>query len=267
MKSGMDVILDLQKLPELPADEEIPPSTQPKKKKRNGRSIAQGGVAGIDVGYKKLATHLERSLSLLAPGQQISCAVCDQSIDSKPALVLICPEQECRAASHLNCLAQHFLREEAGESLVLPISGRCPRCQSMLRWIDLVKELSLRLCGEAQVAKLMKKPKTRAKKASRGDENVFSTFEENLINDANCLDHVQSGSDDESSTRSTTSEEQLMDDWYYQQDDDDTMSVTSNASGVSSCLDCPSPTKPQGSARNLGILVEDSEWDDAEVLD
>ena len=267
MKSGVDVILDLKRLPELPADEDMPPSTQPKKKKRNRGSIEQGGVEGIDVGYNKLATHLEKSLSVLAPGQKISCAVCDQSIDSKPALVLICPEQECRASSHLNCLAQHFLQEEAVESLVLPISGRCPRCRSMLRWMDLVKELSLRLCGEVQVARLMKKPKTRAKKASRRDEKFFSGVEENLTDDANCLDHAQSRSDDESSTRSTTSEEQLMDDWYYQQDDDDTMSVTSNASGVSSCLDCPSPTKHQGSAPNLGILIEDSEWDDAEVLD
>lgn len=260
------MILDLKEPPELPANEDIPPSTQPKKK-RNRSSVGHGGVEGIDVGYNKLATHLEKSLSLLAPGPTITCAVCEQSIESKMELVLICPEQECRASSHLNCLAQHFLREELGESLVLPISGRCPQCRSRLRWIDLVKELSLRLCGETQVARLIKKPKTRTKKASRRDKTIISAVEENLMNDANCLDHSQSGSDDESSTRSNASEEQLLDDWYYQQDDDDTMSVTSNASGVSSCFDCPSPTKQQGSAPGLGILVEDSDWDDAEVLD
>lgn len=266
MNIGVDVILDLKKPPELPAGEDTPPSTQPKEK-RNRRSLAQGGVEGIDVGYNKLAPHLEKSLSLLAHGQTISCAVCDKSIESKTALALICPEQDCRASSHLNCLAQHFLGEELGERSVLPTSGRCPRCRSTLRWIDLVKELSLRLCGEVQVARLMKKPKTRTKKASRGDEDVFSAVEENLIEDANCFDQDQSGSDDEFSTRSTVSEEQVMDDWYYQQDDDDTMSVTSNASGVSSCFDCPSPSKQQGSAPPLGILIEDSEWDDAEVLD
>ena len=265
MKSGVDVFLGLRKPAELSADEDIPPSTQPKEK-RNRRSVEQGGVEGIDVGYEKLANHVEKSLSLFAPGQKTSCAVCDETIESETTLVLTCPEQECRASSHLNCLAQHFLIDE-GESAVLPISGNCPQCRSSLRWIDLVKELSLRLCGEAQVARLMKKPKSRAKKASRGDESIFPPMEGNLIDDTKHVDHDQSGSDDDSSIKSTTSEEQLMDDWYYQQDDDDNMSATSNASGVSSCFDCPSPTKQQGSAPSLGILIEDSEWDDAEVLD
>ena len=265
VKTNIKVVLDLKKPLELPADGDTPPSTQPKNK-RNQKSVGQGGVEGIDVGYNKIANHLEKSLFLLADGERNSCSVCDESIDSKTALVLICPEQECRASSHLNCLAEHFLQEETDKSLVLPISGECPHCQSRLRWIDLVKELSLRLCGEAEVARLMKKPKTRTRKVSRRDENVFPAVDESLIEDINHLDHDQSSSDDDSSTR-TTSEEQLADDWYYQQDDDDTMSVTSNASGVSSCFDAPSPAKHRGSAPNLGILVEDSEWDDAEVLD
>lgn len=265
-KTGIDAVLDLKKPLELPADEDAPPSTQLKEKKKNRKSVGQGGLEGIDVGYSKLATQLEKSLFLLADGEKNSCAICDEEIDTRMVLVLVCPEQECRAASHLNCLAQRFLHEGEEKSSMLPTSGKCPRCRSRLKWIDLVKELSLRLSGEAQVARLMKKPKTRTKKTSRRDKKIFSAVDENIIDDINNLDHDRSSSDDDSSTRSA-SEERLVDDWYYQQDDDDAMSVTSNASGVSSCFDAPSPTKKRGSAPNLGILVEDSEWDDAEVLD
>lgn len=266
MGSGVDVFLDVKKPLELPADEDTPPSTQPKGK-RNRKSVGHGGVEGIDVSYKNLASHLEKSLSLLADGERNSCAVCDESIDRKTVLVLTCPEQECRATSHMNCLAQHFLQEEGGKGSILPIDGKCPQCRSRLRWIDLVKELSLRLCGKVQVAKLLKQPKTRTKKASRRDENVFPAVDKPLVDGIDYLDHDLTSSDDDSSTRSIVSEEQLVDDWYYQQDDDDTMSVISNASGASSCFDAPTPTKHRGSAPSLGILVEDSEWDDVEVLD
>lgn len=266
MKSGIDVFLDLKKPLELSEDEDTPPSTQPKEK-RNRKSIEQGGVEGIDVGYNKLTPHLEKNLSLLAHGEGISCAICNASIERKTLLVLTCPEQECRMSSHLNCLAQRFLQEEGEKSSVLPISGKCPQCRSRLRWIDLVKELSLRLCGEARVARLLKKPKTRTKKASCGNTNFVPAVDETLADATNYLTHDQSGSDDDSSTGGATSDEQLVDDWYYQRDDDDTMSVTSNASGLSSCFDAPSPTKQGGSAPSLGMLIEDSEWDDAEILD
>jgi hypothetical protein len=86
------------------------------------------------------------------------------------------------------------------------------------------------------------------------------------LDDINNLDHDPSSSDDDSSTPSN-SEQQSADGWHYQEDDEDTMSVTSTASGVSSCFDAPSPSKKPGSAPRLGILVEDSDWDDAEVLD
>lgn len=265
IQGEIDVFLDLPKPPEFPPEEDTPPSTQ-LKGKRNRKSVGQGGVEGLDVGYNKFAAHLEKSASILARGESNSCAVCNKIIESKTELVLICPEQECKASSHMNCLAQHFL-QESGKGSILPISGNCPQCQSRLKWIDLVKELSLRLYGEAQVAKLMKKPKTRTKKASRGNENVLPAVDENLIDDVDCLDQGHNSSDDDSSSRGSTPDEQLVDDWYYQQDDDDdTMSVASNASGVSSCFDAPSPTK-RGLTPSLGIVIEDSEWDDAEVLD
>lgn len=265
MRTGVDVFLDLKKPPDLPLGEDAPPSTQ-LKEKRTQKSVGQGGLEGIDVGYSKLTTHLEKSFFLLADGEKNSCVICDENIASKTPLVLVCPEQECRASSHLSCLAQRFLHESEEESSILPTSGRCPHCRSRLRWIDLVKELSLRLRGEAEIARLMKKPKTRKRKASRNDENLFQALDENPIDDISNPDHDQTSSEDDSSTGSTL-EEPLADDWRYQQDDEDTMSVTSNASGMSSCFDAPSPTKQRGSTPSLGIVVEDSEWDDAEILD
>jgi structure-specific endonuclease subunit SLX1 len=265
IRSGINVFLDLRQPAELPLDDEAPPSTQ-LKEKRKPKAVGQGGLEGLDIGYSGLTAHLEKSFFLLADGEKNTCAVCDKDIASEMAMVLVCPEQGCEASSHLSCLAQKFLREGEEKMAILPTSGRCPRCGSMLRWIDLVKELSLRLGGEAQVARFMKKAKTRKRKSACSGKDCSHALDGKPLDDITNLDHDPSSSDDDSSTGSS-SEEQWADGWQYQEDDEDTVSVTSTASGLSSCFDAPCPTKQRGSAPRLGILVEDSDWDDAEVLD
>lgn len=266
-KTGIDVVLDLKKPSEPSWEEEAPPSTQLEEKSKL-QSIGQGGVEGIDVGYSTLTDHLDKGLFLLADGEKNSCAVCDENIGNDTALVLVCPEKECRAASHLNCLAQRFLHEEGERSTILPTSGRCPHCDSTLKWIKLVKELSLRLSGEAQIAKLLKKSKPR-RKVIRGGENLLSASNGKSKDDLKKQDHDQrsTDTDDDGSSTGSTLEERLQDDWRHQEEDENAMSETSNASGFSSCFDAPSPSKRQGSIPSLGIVVEDSEWEDAEVLD
>ena len=60
----------------------------------------------------------------------------------------------------------------------------------------------------------------------------------------------------------------LPDDWHFQvNDDDDVMSVTSATSGFWDSMDTASPSKIPVAAPRLKIVIEDSEWNDADVLD
>lgn len=263
IRSGINIFLDLEKPLELAPNEDVPPSTQPQEK--NQTSVGNGGLKGVDVGYSRLKAQVEKGLFLLADGEKNTCAVCDKDVESKTAMVLVCPIEECNGSFHLTCLARRFLHEEE-KTFLLPTSGTCPQCGLRLEWIDLVKELSLRLRGGEQVARLMEKPKVRKRKVSHTGEDPTQALHENSVNNVNNLDHDQSDTDHDSSTGSGL-EGPLADDWRYQHEDDDMMSVTSTASGISSCFGAPSPTQQRGSTPSLGILVEDSEWDDAEVLD
>lgn len=42
--------------------------------------------------------------------------------------------------AHIYCLADKFIREEnADQTELLPISGKCPECKSELSWADMIK--------------------------------------------------------------------------------------------------------------------------------
>jgi hypothetical protein len=126
--------------------------------------------------------------------------VCARVVPSGDALMLTCPRDGCEAAAHVVCLAEHFLRtsssssssrssastsfaadtaastsrpanlpneeeeeeeeEEEDADTILPVEGRCPACRQAVRWIDLVRELSLRLRGANEVEALLRPART-----------------------------------------------------------------------------------------------------------
>lgn len=264
ISNRIKILLD-EKQTEEPIDgNEISVSTQAKGKRKR-EALSKGGVDGLDVGYSGLKGHVEKSILLLAEDEALNCAVCSKTLGPYPRMALICPRESCRTASHMTCLAAKFRMDEGQDSSVVPTSGMCPICKEDLQWVDLVKEMSLRARGEKEVAQLMKKPRERkvnvpkAVKLSASHINPYDDNDETDADRDNDLgeDALQVGA---------AEDDDLHDDWYIQEDDDDMISVTSAASGFSD-NDVASPTKPAKAVSQLAVVIENSDWDDAELLD
>jgi len=54
--------------------------------------------------------------------------------------VALCPSGDCKAVSHLTCLATDFLRSDSSQSSgFLPRGGNCRSCKSYLLWGDVIR--------------------------------------------------------------------------------------------------------------------------------
>ena len=223
--------------------------------------VGQGGIEGLNVSYAHIIKHLEKSISLLTKGERINCAVCAETMQLSVITTLVCPNENCRSISHLHCLATRFLNEETDGDLVVPANGTCPGCNLKLRWIDLVQEMSVRTRGEREISRLMKKRKYIKSKTADSTKALTSKLVAESSNDEapEYLDYSESDVEDEPS---------LENEWDRDcNEHDDTMSVTSTASSAG--------VVPRVGTRHiwnepplgLDIVIEDSEWDGAEVLD
>jgi structure-specific endonuclease subunit SLX1 len=70
----------------------------------------------------------------------------------------------------MRCLSQAFLSEETERNAVVPTKGTCPGCRSPLQWSSLIKELSLRTRGQAEVEALFKPRRQKAAAAQAVDQ-------------------------------------------------------------------------------------------------
>ena len=91
------------------------------------------------------------------------CSVCSDIVDNSRT-TLICPETQCNAVSHLQCLANRFLDEENSENLVIPVMGRCPSCGAEMSWIELITSLSNRIHGSKDLKKAKRITKDRTQR-------------------------------------------------------------------------------------------------------
>lgn len=260
------VFLDAEQ-PVEPLDEPTGPLSAEIKRKRKQEAIRKGGIYAVDVGYSKLKDHVKKSLVLLAKGEANSCAICAENIEDQSKTILVCSLATCRAVFHMTCLAQSFLDKEQHENAVIPISGKCQQCKSELQWVDLVKEMSLRLRGEAEIAKLLRKPKVPKAKTIKGKEGLLADAAAEPTVDEADEDYNHNLEEDDSDTTSAF-EEPLPDDWHFQENDgDDNISITSETSNASAWLDPISYANPIDSSPRLEVVIDDSDWDDVEVLD
>ena len=259
---GIKVIADLSHSSE-PAEQDIAAA-------KNGetsvlrKSPKISGIDALDTNYVALKGHVEKSLFMLAENEHVNCAVCNQKIKAPGGAVLVCPKSDCRMASHMSCLARKFLQEEGGENLI-PSTGHCPSCYSKLQWVNLVRELSLRMRGKKEVEKLMRKPKKSKSKAAKGKKAISSTY----VADSDLYDDEDDDLEDERLYAADVLDEPHADEAQRLGtfDDDDMMSVTSWDSETSYASKASHMARPRAPQLNLEIVIEDSDWDNAEVLD
>lgn len=234
------------------------------KGKRKREALGKGGVDGLDVGYSELKGHVEKSISVLAEDGASNCAVCLKTLGSQPKMALVCPHDGCRAASHMTCLASTFRVGERQETSVVPTRGPCPICKQELQWLEMVKEMSLRARGEKELAQLLKKPRERKAKTSKTVKLPES--HEHPEETKGEVDADQDIASDRDALQAGAAEDDdLPEDWHVQEDDD-IVSVASAASEFSD-IHAASPTKPALPAQGLRTVIEDSDWDSAELLD
>jgi structure-specific endonuclease subunit SLX1 len=207
------------------------------------------------VDYSNEKPHVEKGKNIVDFEREGSCAICHSDLKHEADIYTICPNPGCETVTHLTCLSQHFLKDEA--DAFVPVKGQCPTCKAELRWVDVVKELSLRMRGQNMVEKLLKGKRVRKGKAAtaasdiddREEEDGDEMVEENGMLRENNLGEMS---------------EDLGDAWHEMDalDDSDTGSIISNTSK-------PRPaTSYKGiQAIGLGTVIEDSDWDDAEILD
>ncbi|KAI9760543.1 MAG: hypothetical protein M4579_001628 [Chaenotheca gracillima] len=287
LRDGVKVVLDVDAKVE---DTDASKEAESKGKGKRTGSRARAGVEAVEVDYASLRAHLEKSSGMLNDldhGKEFSCAVCHQRLASRePSPLATCPHGSCKAVSHLTCLSTHFLQHEE-PGTILPAEGACPECHRPTSWLDIVKELSLRTRGQADVEKILLKAKkeqekmekaaaTAAGKKRRRKAGLDAGLGISDTEDDNDIRSVQSAaSDNEVNAIGSSDPMELpasQDDWIYNEvadEDDDMVSVTSAASdvpNVAAVEDCLSEVQPKASQR-LDVVIEDSEWDDAEVVD
>ena len=259
IRSRIQVMFDLNRAVDVSQPANLSLSSQGKGKRKR-EAMGQGGIMGIDVGYTYLEGAIEKSTFLLADGKTINCSVCAKEIGLERGLSLICPAEGCKAASHLSCLGARFLHDEGASDSIVPTSGKCPECKSETLWVDMVKEMSLRIRGKKELAVLTKKHRGRKAKVPKLAKAGVSKAEVSESEDATDTD-ADSGFLGAALLAADDEDDLLQDNWRFQEndDDDDLTSVTSAASGFSDGIDMPSPGKPSVAAPRLKTVIEDSE--------
>lgn len=254
LRDGLRVSLDQRKVaPSMAVDGTFVDPQTGRKRKHTPSGV--GGIEGLDVSYSSLQMHVRKSVRLLAEPVTKRCSVCANDLETASSMVVACPADECSAMFHMACITQ----QRSADS-ILPVSISCPHCRSEHMWVDLVKELSIRVrAGKdlVQLTRVPRKPNAAASLALVADSadtdaaGVVQRFENGLAD----IDHLTKDAEDDP----------LPDDWHKLDEDSDDQSVASTSTGLLNRAGSPvKPTKRRG---QLPVVIEDSEWDSAEVLE
>ncbi|KAL1970782.1 hypothetical protein VTN77DRAFT_2616 [Rasamsonia byssochlamydoides] len=212
------------------------------------------GVAHIDVSYNNMKEHLEKAMFLLDDSETILCGVCKEQLVLQDDLVVVCPQTNCRCAAHIVCLSRHFLNDAGSPNQLIPTSGSCPACKSTVTWSSLMKELSLRLRGEKETQKIFKTKRKRRLNPADGQKNRVDQkkLPDRSVSTADSPDDDGTGSED-GLYNEYDQDELLLDNWI------EVVDLGSDSDD--------SPAEPKRAQSRVEIVIEDSDWDDAEIVD
>ena len=230
------------------------------------------GIHTLDVTFQPMKLGLEKSLGLLAIPLS-SCALCQQSINATGSMALVCMTDGCDSPYHMSCLSRHFLDAEENSTAVLPTEGKCPSCGTGLHWTDLVRNLSLRMRGVKEMEALFKQPKSRSKSAT-----LLST--ETVAVDQDESDEALSVDDSDDDLDPTelmlSLEIQGIEDTPLAQRQGDRLRIDNAIAQTKPRQRSPRErakssrhpsTSTKRSTRRSETVIEDSDWDEAEIIE
>merc|ERR1711939_716447 len=143
-----------------PSSDKDPPISADERSPRSKRQKTSHGIEALEVGYDTSKAHIEKAKNIFDFEQEGSCAICRENLEHDGGIYTICPSPGCESITHITCLSKHFLKD-TDDDVLLPVQGTCPSCNQELRWVDIVKELSLRIRGQKEVEKLLKVKRAR----------------------------------------------------------------------------------------------------------
>lgn len=229
----MKIILD----PKQEAAKNVSVLSEAQPKRRKGDLVGKGGLEGIDPTYSSLQSVLEKGRFVFDRDEQLSCGVCQASLELDNDLLTICPCGSCRSISHVVCLSKKFLQDQP--ELLVPTKGKCPSCLEEVEWAALMKEMTLRTRGNKHVQKVLKRK--RVGKTADGAVQLESEDEDEDDFEEDALDELHS---------------------KHTVEDDDHMSVTSIDSETSAIGSNP---RLAAAGFHPNSVIADSD-DDIEIL-
>lgn len=231
------------------------------------------GIHALDVTFRPMKDQLKRTLSILNM-HHVRCAVCKEDMDLRSSLALICVAENCASASHMTCLADRFLTAEGCTGSVLPVGGDCPSCGIALKWKELVMDLSLRMRGEKERQDLFRQRRSQKKSGAASSAGLAANddLSEDEMGEESDMDMEHPDLVIPAEHEDLDSDtDQLQDEWL----DVDNVS-TNNLQAVqpSRVRRGPQQTRPKPAHKqskkraslSRETVIEDSDWDEAEVI-
>jgi structure-specific endonuclease subunit SLX1 len=210
------------------------------------------------VDYSNEKPHVEKGKNIVDFEREGSCAICHSDLEHDAGIYTICPNRGCESVTHLTCLSQHFLKDE--EDALVPVEGQCLACKAEIRWVDVVKELTLRIRGQKEVEKLLKERRVRKGKtitASQIANNDNEEDNDDVDETEYDMDMLREGNFGRMATDMSTT--------WHEIDATDDSEVDSIISNTSSAKQATSYRGIQ--AIDLERVIEDTDWEDAESID
>lgn len=224
----------------------------------SGGADAAGSINELQVDYTKLEVYLEKSIFLLGDADGLQCQICNVAIVPHIQQIVVCPHASCRGTSHLLCLSSKFLESKDDSDFPIPTQGACPLCKEIVTWPLMMQELTVRNRAEREARLILRRKEKREHKKA-----VKSTTEKDGDKGAQGrMSSVEPTFNDPSDRAQDTmcqldQDDIKLDDNWYGETDIESESETAGREKNRS---------PRASSR-LEIVIEDSEWDDAELIE
>ncbi|KAL9112322.1 MAG: hypothetical protein Q9227_003440 [Pyrenula ochraceoflavens] len=133
-------------------------------------------LSDLDPTYKSFRAIFDKAGFVLHEHEDVDCSICSRQLQVGKDLIVICQNSECNGTAHLDCLSDKFRAESNDRNAVIPATGKCPSCQTALNWIDLMKELTVRVRSPSVIDKILNR--SRDAKSKKAQENANETDDE-----------------------------------------------------------------------------------------
>lgn len=128
------------------------------------------GIHALPLDYAPLKDYVAKTNSIFTFEREGDCVVCEQAMPPSEGFYATCYNDGCEGVGHVACWSQHFLGVEQDEHII-PVSGNCPKCRGHLVWGDMMKEMTLRMRGQKDIEKLLKKPRKQKAAVNEDDDD------------------------------------------------------------------------------------------------